>query len=266
MKKKIGIIGYGFVGKAVAASYENRDDVKLRIHDPAYPEISKSLNKLKEKCDVLFICVPTNQSKDGSCNTSILEQVLTDLEGFDGLVISKSTAPPLAYKEFETKYNLKLVHAPEFLTQVNAVQEYLSPTKVIIGCAPELWAETIDVILPYVNLVGEPDCCSIEEASMFKYLANTMLAMKVIINNEFSDLCQAQGINWDRIAYLGASDRRLGNTHWAVPGPDGKRGFGGACFPKDTAALQYAAKQLKVKTSMLDAAIKKNQSLRDDIP
>jgi UDPglucose 6-dehydrogenase len=97
---------------------------------------------------------------------------------------------------------------------------------------------------------------------MFKYVANTMLAMKVIMNNEYYDLCNALGISWDNVAKIAAADARLGDTHWAVPGPDGSRGFGGACFPKDTTALLSLAKFLNIDVSMLSAAVTKNQQLR----
>ena len=105
--------------------------------------------------------------------------------------------------------------------------------------------------------------CSIEEASYFKYMANCMLAMKVIVNNELYALAHALDLDWDKLSNIAKTDSRLGNTHWAVPGPDGERGYGGACFPKDTAALNYLAEGQQVDMPMLSTAINSNKKYRN---
>ena len=238
---KIGIIGYGYVGKAVASSYE-QDNVL--ISDPAYLNISRPLLELKDKCDAIFICVPTPQSKDGACDTSILESVIKDLDGYTGVVISKSTASPIVYQYLEETSGLKLAHVPEFLTQVNAVEDYLKPNKLV------------------VQFYKQIDFCAIGEAAFYKYMANTFLAMKVIINNEYYDLAEKLGLDWDVLKDIAKRDSRLGDTHWAVPGPDGARGFGGACFPKDTVALGKIATDLGIEMSVLDAALNRNYYYR----
>ena len=98
---RVGIIGYGYVGSAVAASYP---DDKILINDPKYKLKSKSIKKLKEKCQAIFVCVPTPQSETGECDTSILESVITNLEGYKGIVIAKSTASPKVYADLESRY------------------------------------------------------------------------------------------------------------------------------------------------------------------
>jgi UDPglucose 6-dehydrogenase len=261
MSKKIGIIGYGFVGKAVAASYDN-----VLVSDPAYPDITQSIETLKNKCKCIFICVPTPQSATGECNTRILESVINELTGYEGIVISKSTASPELYDEIEKTSGLNFAHVPEFLTQANAVHDYLNPRKVVIGCNKEIRKKVKKYVLTdLVNFQGKVEYCTAAEASFFKYLANTMLAMKVIMNNEYRELAQALGISYDRVADIAASDERLGHTHWNVPGPDGKYGFGGACFPKDTTALAFIASLVGAEMAMLNTAIIKNKDLRDDV-
>lgn len=258
---KVGIIGYGFVGKAVAAAYD-----EVMVYDPAYPDISKTIYDIKNQCDVIFICVPTPQYIDGSCDTRILVGVLDQLVGFSGLVISKSTATPNFYADIEERYSgLKFAHVPEFLTAANAVDDYLYPVKVIIGAKSSIRLDVFTAIMtPKVNYdLTKVQYCTVAEASMYKYMANTMLAMKVIINNEFYDLCNSMKINWNAVSEMAKSDPRLGTTHWQVPGPDGSRGFGGACFPKDTAALASLAKFLNVDMSMLNTAIDKNGKMRN---
>jgi UDPglucose 6-dehydrogenase len=262
---KIGIIGYGFVGKAVANSFAGYDKIKVKIHDPAYPDISKSILKIKEKCEAIFVCVPTPQTEHGECDTNILEGVLEQLLGYEGIVICKSTAPPITYRRLENELGLKLVHAPEFLTAAKANYDYVNPINIVIGGKPKLWEEAAKYIVPYTYF--EPDhvhYCSAAEAAMFKYVANTMLAMKVVMNNEYAALCERLNINWETVAGIAESDERLGDTHWRVPGPDGKRGFGGACFPKDTAALLNMADESDVDMTMLLTAIKTNDLLRKE--
>jgi UDPglucose 6-dehydrogenase len=261
---KIGIIGYGFVGKAVASAYAPSE---VLINDPTLSD-SKTLTELKTQCRAIFVCVPTPQYHDGACDTTVLEDVLTQLSGYTGIVISKSTAPPSVYHYFETKKysHLKFVHAPEFLTAANAEADYQFPTKIVIGCnGIDLRLEAAEVIITdKINYDRSTvQFCSVAEAAMFKYVANTMLAMKVVINNEFYSLCNSLGIKWDNVARIASTDVRLGNTHWQVPGPDGQLGFGGACFPKDTQAMAALAKFMNSDMSMLEAAIKKNKKLRN---
>ena len=81
----------------------------------------------------------------------------------------------------------------------------------------------------------------------------------------FRSLCQGLNIDYDKVIEYARYDDRLGNSHWNVPGPDGDFGFGGHCFPKDIAALQFIAKQLNIDTIMLDATIKKNEIVRTDL-
>jgi len=100
---------------------------------------------------------------------------------------------------------------------------------------------------------------------MIKYVTNTFLATKVSFANEMYQICQALNIDYDKVIEYARYDDRLGNSHWAVPGPDGDKGFGGHCFPKDIAALQYLSNQLGIDTSMLSATIRKNEMIRTDL-
>jgi UDPglucose 6-dehydrogenase len=262
LSMKIGIIGYGFVGRAVAAAYE---EDQLLINDPLYKD-SISIKDMKEKADSIFVCVPTPQGDTGECDTRILIDVLSQLTDYTGLVISKSTATPQIYSDLEKKYSdMKFCHVPEFLTAANAVVDYQYPVNIVVGARRELRQEIFSTII--TNKINfdftKVKFCSVAEAAMFKYVANTMLAMKVVINNEYYDLCNSLGISWDNVAAVAQSDPRLGDTHWQVPGPDGSRGFGGACFPKDIQAILSLAKFLNVDMSMLKQAIERNGRLRN---
>jgi UDPglucose 6-dehydrogenase len=259
---KIGIIGHGYVGSAVAASYPN---TSILINDPKLESQSVDINSLKDNCRAIFVCVPTPQSRTGECDTTILEQVLRSLHGYQGIVIAKSTASPLVYKKLEQESNLNLAHVPEFLTQARAKFDYINPHKIIVGCKQELFNEVTDILMSSAVIFDRANIehCTIEEASYFKYMANCMLAMKVIVNNELYDLANKLDLDWNRLSNIAKTDPRLGNTHWAVPGPDGERGYGGACFPKDTVALQSIANAVDVKLSMLEQAIDQNKKYRE---
>jgi UDPglucose 6-dehydrogenase len=255
---KIGVIGYGYVGSAVAASYQS----EVIIHDPEYPLMSLPIAALKYSCDAIFVCVPTPSSSAG-CNTDILDQVLNDLIGYEGIVIVKSTAPPAWYAIAELTYPYNLAHVPEFLTQARAKFDYVNPSKVVVGCREEIRDQVFDVLFASAINFDRVDIeyCSIAEASFFKYMANSFLAMKVIMNNEFAQLAASLKLDWNKVSTIAKTDSRLGNTHWAVPGPDGA-GFAGACFPKDTEALLSIARTQQINMSVLETAVTTNIALR----
>jgi len=258
---KIGIIGYGYVGSAVAHSYPND---KIIVHDPKYPEVSVDVETIKKKSQAIFVCVPTPSNDQGQCNVDILKSVIQQLDGYTGVVICKSTAPPRVYQDLEKNSNLKLAHVPEFLTQARAKFDYLNPHKIVIGCKKKIRDEVTEIVMESaVNFDRvKIEYCNIAEASFFKYMANNMLAIKVVVNNEFKEMADALDLDWDRISTIAKTDYRLGGTHWSVPGPDNRLGYGGACFPKDTAAFRYQAQELGIETAVLSATIQRNQQYR----
>jgi UDPglucose 6-dehydrogenase len=102
-------------------------------------------------------------------------------------------------------------------------------------------------------------------ASIIKYTINSFLAAKVLFFNQINDVLSASGSTVDWNSFIGAiqADSRIGASHMSVPGPDGRRGFGGACFPKDTVALVHYAEQLGVPFTVLKEVVKINQSIRN---
>ena len=126
---KIGIIGHGFVGRAIANAH-NKD--QLLINDPKMFD-SIEINEIKANTDWVYVAVPTPMLSDGAIDTSILESVFESLRGYNGLVISKCTALPDYYKKAKKIYDFRLVHVPEFLTAANANKDYLHPELIVIG-------------------------------------------------------------------------------------------------------------------------------------
>ena len=258
--EKIGIIGFGFVGGAIANAFDGY--ATLVIMDPA-----KGHNATYEdliECSGIFICVPTPQDDDGTCDTSILGRILNDLHSrnYTGVIISKCTAPPDQYEAWNITHP-NLIHAPEFLTAAKANQDYINGKFAFIGGRVQAYQREAERIirLSQQNLESVVQCTA-AEAAMAKYAINTFMATKVVFMNELENLCSTTGVDYNNVALMIKEDSRIGRSHLQVPGPDGAFGFGGACFPKDTSALLKFAEQHNVALNVLDVAIKKNTLLR----
>ena len=260
---KVGIIGLGFVGNAIKEAFNVYSGITpLVLIDPA-----KGYNSSYEdlvKCTAVFVCVPSPQGDDGSCDTSILEDVLAKLRAvnFNGTIISKCTAPPDAYARLNNEY-LNLVHSPEFLTAANAVRDYAGGTFAFIGGRE---FDHINIAEKVIRLsqrnIESVYYCSIGEAALAKYAINSFLATKVVFMNELYNVAKKSKLDYGKISAMIKADNRIGNSHLQVPGPDSAFGFGGACFPKDTAALLKYAESLGLNMNVVDAAVKKNTILR----
>jgi nucleotide sugar dehydrogenase len=257
---KIGIIGVGFVGHAVKNAYD-KAGIETVCIDP-----DKGYNSTYEDiyaCDAVFICVPSPVDIDGSCDTSFLKDVIEKLKLYTGVIISKVTAPPDVYTALQKSYP-NLVHSPEFLKAVSADQDYLDNTFVIIGGGDTTQGKYVEhIILLGQTKVTKIVYMDIGEASMCKYIMNCFLATKVVFMNEIENLANKSGLDYNAIKTALLHDERLGGTHFDVPGPDGKYGYGGYCFPKDTSALLNYAKQYGSELSVLQQASTKNTIIRD---
>lgn len=260
MKKSIGIIGAGFVGKAIKHAYESCG-IPVIVNDPL-----QGFNATYEEiltCDAVFVCVPSPGNPDGSCNTGILEHVLAELREFKGVIISKVTAPPSVYSRLGQQYT-NLVHVPEFLVANTADSDYLNGTIAYIGGKDEEYLLKAEKILRLgQQKLHKINFCSIDEASLLKYTVNAFLATKVSFMNQIYQLSTGMGIEYPRLVNLLSDENRIGSSHMLVPGTDGKFGFGGACFPKDTEALIYEAKNTGVDISVLEAAVEYNKTIRN---
>ena len=262
MMTKVGIVGMGFVGGAIADAME-QGFVDLIVVDPA-KGYNKTYSDLLD-CDGVFVCVPSPQDEDGTCDTSILEDVLSNLAklNYQGVVISKCTAPPDVYEQLNEIYP-NLVHAPEFLTAANAKEDYINGKFAMIGGRVGVYQREAERLIRIgQNSLGDNVVyCTIGEASLAKYAINSFMSTKVVFMNELYQLAQAMNLSYDHVAAMVRMDHRIGSSHLRVPGPDGSFGFGGACFPKDTSAMLKFAEQYKVALNILDAAVKKNTLLR----
>ena len=258
---KIGIIGQGFVGNAVYQKFKNYYDVLT--YDLDETKCNSTFDELEFQCRTIFLCLPTPMNQDGSCNVSILEGVLRELNqrGFHEVVV-KSTIPPGTTESWNERYDdLSIVFNPEFLTERNAVKDYENQNRIILG-GPRPTTTTLKTLFSKVFPKATIIKTDSTHAEMVKYLTNTFLSVKVSFANEIYELCNELGIDYDKVIEYSTYDERLGKSHWQVPGPDGDLGFGGHCFPKDLSALLYVARKQGSIHNVLEATQKTNDEVR----
>ncbi len=255
-----GIVGNGFVGKATRMILPTEDVYVYDICPALCSPADTSLAHIAA-CDVVFICVPTPRQTDGHCDTSIVENVIDGLRRLNSelVIVVRSTVPVGFCKAMDVSF------FPEFLTERNWVQDVLNAEVWTVGLShkhEQLYLRQIFDLLsinPIYNI--DVEYITTDEAEMMKYARNAFLALKVGFANELSSMCNMTGISWDRMKYLIGSDKRIGPSHLSVPGPDGYRGFGGTCFPKDCLSLQMQMRDANVPSPILDALIKRNNEI-----
>lgn len=272
MSHKVGVIGTGFVGSAVSLGLENAAEV--REYDK-YKD-SESLYDVVNNSDILFVCVPTPMDEDGWCDTGIVEAVCIDIDRVSESrksIVIKSTVPPgtTQFISEDLKGRHGLIFNPEFLREKTFIQDFFEQDRIILGPAKEATKTDIDKVLSLyesfvktqvvpASFIGVMDHS--DEAEMIKYITNCFLATKVTFFNEIYDICKALNINYNN-AVLGAlHDKRIENSHTQVPGPDGLRGWGGKCFPKDMSAIISVAQNEGVDTLFLESVWAKNLMIR----
>ena len=257
---KLGVIGHGYVGESQSFAFSPSFDV--RVYDKDSLKSTHSLNEVLDS-DFIFVCVPTPMKKDGSQDLSFVENFFkTAKEG--PIYIIKSTIIPGTTNLLNEKFkNLKIIFSPEFLTERTAKLDILTQTRIILGGDKNLTSEVKKIYdIRFKNkTIIETDSLT---AEYIKYMNNTFFASKVSIMNEFYRLANHLGVNWETALYGFVSDQRIGDSHLNVPGPDGKLGFGGTCFPKDINAFISFAKKNNVNMNVLEAAWKTNLEVRPE--
>lgn len=272
----LGIIGMGFVGKAVHATLKKHFPVITYDKYATGNSMVPSVAALCEKTCIIFVCVPTPMLKNGACDVSIVESVCAEIAECKEriTVIIKSTVIPGTTHSLNKKYdNLSVIFNPEFLTEANAVRDFRDQERIIIGNGRDR-AEALALLRIYETAFPTAKIILTDStaAEMLKYCTNTFLALKVSFANEIYQICKAQDINYKELIELVMLDKRIGSTHWKVPGPmpasdnSGRMlpGFSGSCFVKDINALIYHAEKLGVDPKVLLGAWQKNLEVRPE--
>lgn len=250
----VGIVGYGFVGSAVKHGFRNNN---ISIADPKLGTTCKDF--LDMDLDIIFICAPTPMGKDGTIDSSIVESILSILESIKHIpIVLKSTVTPDLVEIFAKKYE-NFIYNPEFLTERNALNDFVNPVMHVFGGTIENTTKLEEIYKKYSSCSKtEVFHMTAKEASFVKYGVNTFLSTKVLFWNQFHDICQNENVDYSKIISAVGSDNRVGLSHTKVPGIDGRKGFGGACFSKDTAAFEKFADNF----SLLSETIARNNEYR----
>ncbi len=261
---KIGIIGQGYVGSAIKIGFEPY--YELETYDKYNLDKSTcSLEKIVERCDVIFVCVPTPMNKDGSCNTEIVESVVDDINRHNSkekIVVIKSTISPGTTDRLNKKYKkISVIFNPEFLTEANFIEDFKNQKRIILG-GTRKGTNKLRQIYGYVFPKAHIIKTGSKTAEMVKYMTNTYLATKVSFANEIYQVCEKLKIDYDKVVEYSTLDERLGYSHWSVPGHDEDFGFGGHCLPKDLEALISLADDYDLDVDVLRSVRHTNDKVR----
>jgi UDPglucose 6-dehydrogenase len=273
-RTSIGIIGNGFVGSAVRFGFSPGTgcDAKVRVYDK---DPSKSVDNIYDtvnKSDFIFLSVPTPSNKDGSMNLDIVKQALQDIsdvnERDDNVVLLRSTVTPgttcMLQEQFD---NIKIVFNPEFLTERSAKYDFINQARVILGGeghefdgvheTAELFRWRFGESMPIIETTWET-------AELIKYMCNCFFATKVSFMNEMYQIAEKCEVDWETALDGFVRDGRVGHSHMNIPGPDGKLGFGGSCFPKDVQAIINFGETLGINMSTVKGVWETNLEVRPE--
>ncbi len=259
---KLGIIGCGFVGGAVAQGFSIHADLKI------YDKFKTGFDSFDDvvKQDVLFLCLPTPMRADGSQNQDALLEAVTAIDGATDckkIIVIKSTVVPGTTRKFAKEFpNHRFVMNPEFLTARSARLDFINSARIIVGgdsiprsVVSSLYRERFPTT-PIFETTWEG-------AEIVKYMTNCFFALKISYLNEIYDICQKFDIPYNEMRNMWLADGRIGNSHADVPGHDGDRGFGGTCFPKDVNAFaKWAREEMESPLLTLEAALAVNRRVR----
>jgi len=277
IKEKIGIVGNGFVGRAVQFGFSPSTgcDAETRVYDIDPAKSTHTLEETVNKSDFIFVSVPTPANENGSINTDILDQALQDIYDVhnrekDNSILIRSTVTPGTTRELQKKYNqLNLLFNPEFLTERSANFDFINQSRFIIGdngqALNTMKAEELEEL--FRNRFGASVSIlktNYETAEMIKYMTNTFFATKISFLNDMKLLADECGVIWEDAMEGFLRDGRIGHSHLNVPGHDGKFGFGGSCFPKDIQAMIEFGDSLGVDMRVLKAAWETNLKVRPE--
>jgi len=234
---KLGIIGHGFVGKAVDYCFSTQGVEKF-IVDP-----KESDNTLQDLCDwepnCVFICLPTPAKDDGGVDTKDIDDAVMRLVNLtESFIVIKSTVPPDAIDRL-SRIDGRIVYEPEFLQESNSKQDMIEARFRVFGVHQQEAAQHLEGLYNYFSLANPAQVLTMSpvEASFFKYTVNNYLSMKVTFMNQLKKVMDDFGGSYNQLSRALMADARMGHSHMKIPGPDGKEGFGGACFPKDLSAF-----------------------------
>jgi UDPglucose 6-dehydrogenase len=209
-----------------------------------------------------FLCLPTPANNDGSTDLSFFEAGISEIASVlqpNSIVINKSTVPLGTAKKVQEALGtdgIFVVSNPEFLSEGNAIKDFLEPSRIVIGSCSTEYSERVAGL--YSNIDAPVLMSSWESAELIKHTANAYLAMKLTFVNEIATLCEITGANIEDVTAGIGHDPRIGSDYMKA-GP----GWGGSCFPKDSASLAQVARSFGFDFTLLEHTIDLNQKHLD---
>ena len=289
---KITVIGAGYVGLVQCVCLADfgfdvtcieKDSDKLKklkfgripFYEPGLEDLFKKnlennrLNFTNEysdnisRSDVIFICVGTPPKKNGQSNLNFVDQATKEIskkiKGYT-VVVSKSTVPVGTSRRIEKILKKRksarmfdVVSNPEFLREGSALEDFIRPDKIVIGCRTFKAEKILKKI--YKPLNRPYVITNNETAEIIKYANNSFLATKITFINEIADLCENIGAKVETVAKALGLDGRIG-PKFLHPGP----GYGGSCFPKDVKSLIYQGNKNSSDLTIIKAVNRANES------
>lgn len=257
---KVGIIGCGVVGDATAKGLQILAHTVI-CHDP---KLNTAIESVIDT-DVVFICVPSPSLTDGSCDTRIVEQTVSELDkfGYAGIIAIKSTVVPGLTQKLIVQYkNLDICFVPEFLRERTALEDFVKNHKVLaVGCASDrAWHRVCEVHawLPIHTVRMTPT-----EAEILKYYSNAIAAVKVTFANVMYEVCDKFNSNYNTIldTYL---LREIDGSDYLQCASD-MRGYGGMCLPKDINAMSNLCRQLELPFNLFETISHDNSQVKQTV-
>ena len=245
--KKIGIIGNGFVGSSVSFGFSPQtgcDGVNIKIYDKDESKSTHTINEVVNDSEYIFLSVPTPSNQDGSISLDIIYDVFEEIHN-----VIDYTKPG---------------DSSEFLTERSAKLDFINQSRFVLGgslgdtdSVARLYQWRFGKHIPVIKT-------NYETAELIKYMNNTFFATKVSFMNEMKLVSDKIGATWEDCIDGFSLDGRIGHSHLSVPGPDGKMGFGGSCFPKDIQAMINFMDTMGISSNVLKGSWKTNLEVRPE--
>ena len=257
---KIGIVGVGVVGSAIKYGFEKLGH-EVKVHDTRYDTTLKDVLNT----EICYICVPTPSDHDGACDTSIVQQVILELDdhAYSGVVAIKSTVTPGTTASLQDWYtDLDICFVPEFLRERCAEVDFTEKHYLcVIGTEdPHIYQAVKESHGKYPHKFVR---LSPTEAELAKYFNNTFNATLVTFANSFYEICGEMGANYKAI-----KDSMITMDHIPDKYLDCNasfRGFGGMCLPKDTKALNNLCKSRGIDVEFFNMLLKENSKYKTTV-
>jgi UDPglucose 6-dehydrogenase len=260
----IGIVGFGFLGKALAHGFSLHADVL--IYDK-YENYYNTLEEVVNNSDFIFVSVPTPMKEDGSQDISNIKDAIESIEKESKerkIIVIRSTVLPGTTRVFAEKYsNHDFIFFPEFLTERSSKFDFINSSRLIFGGNNKEVLSEIEKLFRKRFTHTPIYKTSWEAAEIVKYMCNCFFAVKISYLNEIYDVAKYYNIDYNELKNMFLSDYRIGNSHVDVPGHDGLRAYGGKCFPKDVKAFINWAKEKDLSLDMCESADKVNERIRE---